>query len=69
MFHYYFIGLTSLGSAVAELKNGSGVFGVIRFFQKQNDVCIIDGTIDGLVPGDHGLHIHQFGDLSDGCNR
>lgn len=54
---------------MAELKNGSGVFGVIRFFQKQNDVCIIDGTIDGLVPGEHGLHIHEFGDLSDGCNR
>lgn len=25
------------------------------------------GTITGLKPGDHGFHIHQFGDYSGGC--
>ncbi len=25
------------------------------------------GTITGLSEGKHGLHIHQYGDLSDGC--
>jgi len=28
---------------------------------------IIRGKISGLKPGKHGFHIHQFGDLSDGC--
>ncbi|XP_074094479.1 superoxide dismutase [Cu-Zn]-like isoform X2 [Cotesia typhae] len=27
----------------------------------------ISGTITGLTPGDHGIHVHQKGDLSDGC--
>lgn len=25
----------------------------------------IDGTIEGLTPGSHGIHIHTFGDFSD----
>ncbi|XP_035219617.1 copper chaperone for superoxide dismutase-like [Stegodyphus dumicola] len=52
-------------SAVAELK-GESILGVIRFHQDENNLCIIDGTIDGLKPGEHGLHIHEFGDLSQG---
>jgi len=27
----------------------------------------ITGTISGLTPGDHGFHIHEYGDLTDGC--
>ncbi|KAF6102569.1 copper chaperone for superoxide dismutase [Phyllostomus discolor] len=30
--------------------------------------CIIEGSIDGLEPGPHGLHVHQFGDLTRDCN-
>lgn len=30
---------------------------------------MIDGTIDGLSPGLHGLNIHELGDLSLGCAR
>uniref|UniRef100_A0A8B9YP46 Superoxide dismutase copper chaperone n=1 Tax=Bos mutus grunniens TaxID=30521 RepID=A0A8B9YP46_BOSMU len=30
--------------------------------------CLIEGTIDGLQPGLHGLHVHQFGDLTRNCN-
>ncbi|XP_042905545.1 copper chaperone for superoxide dismutase isoform X2 [Parasteatoda tepidariorum] len=57
-------GSSSLGSAVAELKN-KPIFGVIRFHQTLEDLCVIDGTIDGLPPGEHGLHVHEYGDLSD----
>ncbi|CAK8692609.1 copper chaperone for superoxide dismutase-like isoform X2 [Clavelina lepadiformis] len=28
---------------------------------------ISEGTIDGLTPGKHGLNVHEYGDLSDGC--
>ncbi|GFY38546.1 copper chaperone for superoxide dismutase [Trichonephila inaurata madagascariensis] len=58
---------TKVESAVAELKGENGLFGVIRFHQTDKDVCIIDGTLDGLPTGEHGLHIHEFGDLSQGC--
>lgn len=45
------------------------VQGVVRFIQADEETCIIDGTIDGLSPGLHGLHIHEFGDISEGCNK
>lgn len=41
--------------------------GVVRFVQS-GDSCVIDGTVDGLSPGMHGLHIHECGDLSQGCH-
>lgn len=42
--------------------------GVIRFVEI-SEGCIIDGTIDGLTPGKHGMHIHECGDISNGCDR
>merc|ERR1719168_218845 len=29
--------------------------------------CVIEGTVDGLSPGHHGLAIHETGDTSQGC--
>ena len=43
--------------------------GVIHFVQLDADTCVIDGTLDGLSPGgEHGIAIHESGDLSVGCN-
>ena len=36
--------------------------------QTDSETCVIDGTIDGLVPNSkHGLAIHECGDISEGC--
>ena len=44
------------------------VQGVTRFVQLDDDTCVVEGTIDGLTPGMHGLHVHECGDLSSGCD-
>ena len=35
--------------------------------QSSNSPTLIKGTISGLEPGEHGFHIHEYGDLSQGC--
>ncbi|XP_076829069.1 copper chaperone for superoxide dismutase [Brachyhypopomus gauderio] len=56
-----------LGTAVAMLSGTGRVQGVVRFLQLSQDCCLIDGTIDGLEPGLHGLHVHKLGDLTQDC--
>ncbi|KAL0133544.1 hypothetical protein PUN28_000935 [Cardiocondyla obscurior] len=59
-------------SAVALIGGNSGynfgnqIFGIIRLAETPEG-CIIEGTIDNLPPGEHGLHIHEYGDISRGC--
>lgn len=43
------------------------ILGIVRFVQLTDDELHIEGTLTGLSPGLHGLHIHEFGDLSSGC--
>ncbi len=40
--------------------------GVVRFEQTSKGVRVY-GTVNGLSPGLHGFHIHESGDLSEGC--
>ncbi|XP_044040953.1 copper chaperone for superoxide dismutase-like [Siniperca chuatsi] len=56
-----------LGSAVAMLAGVGKIQGVVRFLQLSEERCLIDGTIDGLEPGPHGLHVHTLGDLTLNC--
>lgn len=54
-------------AAVCILEAGDkNVQGVVRFVQPSPDICIIDGTIDGLKPGNHNIAIHECGDISKG---
>ena len=53
--------------AVAVLEHGDAK-GIINFVQKPGKATIISGTISGLTEGLHGFHIHEFGDISDGCD-
>jgi Cu-Zn family superoxide dismutase len=41
----------------------SKVAGVITF-TKKGDAVEISGEVTGLTPGQHGFHVHEFGDLS-----
>ncbi|XP_017772668.1 PREDICTED: superoxide dismutase [Cu-Zn]-like [Nicrophorus vespilloides] len=36
-------------------------------FKKSGKGIEIEGQIEGLIQGKHGFHIHQLGDLSNGC--
>ncbi|XP_077598270.1 copper chaperone for superoxide dismutase [Stigmatopora nigra] len=61
-------GEQDLGAAVAMLSGKERrVQGVVRFMQLSPERCLIDGTVDGLEPGAHGLHVHALGDLTDDC--
>jgi len=43
------------------------VYGVIEF-EQHGDTVIITGKIEGLGENSqHGFHIHEFGDVSNGC--
>ncbi|XP_038147249.1 copper chaperone for superoxide dismutase-like [Cyprinodon tularosa] len=56
-----------LGAAVAMVSGAGSIQGVVHFLQLSEDHCLIDGTIDGLEPGPHGLHVHTLGDLTQDC--
>ena len=38
---------------------------LVRLTQLDNDNCVVEGTVDGLSPGQHGLAIHETGDTSE----
>lgn len=64
----------NLGAAVAMLGGTTGyshvgINGVVRFVQINENECLVDGTIDGLTPGNHGFHVYECGDLSNGCEN
>lgn len=54
-------------TAIAVLaQNIHGVEGIVKFKEERNGVRI-KYNISGLSDGKHGFHIHQYGDLTDGC--
>lgn len=67
IFCFHFV--PDLGSAVAMMSGVGSIQGVVRFLQLSEGRCLIDGTIDGLEPGPHGLHVHALGDLTLDCYR
>lgn len=53
--------------AQCELQHSDTVKGTILLMQGPGTATLIKGTITGLTPGKHGFHIHEFGDMSEGC--
>lgn len=46
---------------------GEGVSGVLTLSQASEDsATVFEGSIAGLSPGLHGIHVHVFGDFSRG---
>ncbi|KAL8617883.1 Superoxide dismutase [Cu-Zn] [Nucella lapillus] len=46
--------------------NNSGVTGTLTFTQVDNQTTVT-GEVKGLEKGEHGFHIHEFGDGTNGC--
>jgi len=55
-------------AVVSELIHTDKVKGQILFMQRPGEPTLIKGRVTGLEPGKHGFHIHEFGDLSNGCD-
>lgn len=57
---------TEITKAVAVLQplNGSSVHGVV-YFNYLNGTTEVIADVKGLPPGDHGFHIHTYGDLRE----
>uniref|UniRef100_A0A410JA94 Superoxide dismutase [Cu-Zn] n=1 Tax=Philasterides dicentrarchi TaxID=282688 RepID=A0A410JA94_9CILI len=46
---------------------GSGVNGLVKLRQEEGQQVELKAEIKGLSAGLHGFHIHQFGNLTEGC--
>ncbi|MBN3280659.1 SODC dismutase, partial [Polyodon spathula] len=53
--------------AVCVLKGSGDVCGTVHFVQEENGPVKLTGQITGLTPGEHGFHVHAFGDNTNGC--
>lgn len=49
--------------AIISPASSSDVHGIVRFENSDKGVHIV-ADLSGLVPGSHGFHIHQWGDIS-----
>ncbi|BES98298.1 Superoxide dismutase [Cu-Zn] [Nesidiocoris tenuis] len=57
------------GLRAIALIEGEKVKGKIIFEQfRANQPLKISGEVTGLTHGEHGMHIHEFGDLTSGCS-
>ncbi|KAJ1558074.1 Superoxide dismutase [Cu-Zn] [Nowakowskiella sp. JEL0078] len=54
--------------AVSVLRGDSNVTGTVTFVQEsENSATEISFNLSGLTPGQHGFHVHEFGDNTNGC--
>ena len=53
--------------AQCELEHSDKIKGTILLMQAPGTPTLIKGVITGLAPGEHGFHIHEFGDMTRGC--
>lgn len=41
--------------------------GIVHFEQESGASCKITYEVNGLTPGQHGFHVHELADFSNGC--
>mmetsp|Transcript_8023 Transcript_8023/g.1102 ORF Transcript_8023/g.1102 Transcript_8023/m.1102 type:complete len:83 (+) Transcript_8023:66-314(+) len=58
---------TTYAICILNQDGNSGVNGIVKIIQEGNNDVRIKAEITGLTAGPHGFHIHQFGNLTEGC--
>ena len=69
-FHIIFFLKISDGAplkGICILQQSNKVKGTLRLIEYPGHDLKISGKIEGISAGFHGFHIHQYGDLSNGC--
>ncbi|NWH37376.1 SODC dismutase, partial [Chloropsis hardwickii] len=57
----------AVARAVCVMRGEGAVQGVIHFEQQGSGPVKVTGKIIGLADGEHGFHVHEFGDNTNGC--
>lgn len=65
---YFLLQNTKPLKAVATINGPNSVYGNVTFAQIGcNEAVLVEVYIFGLSDGEHGFHIHEKGDLTNGC--
>ena len=57
----------AMSKAVVVLKGTAGVEGTLTLTSNADGSTSVKGAFTGLEAGLHGLHVHEFGDTTNGC--
>ena len=61
------IATQAMSKAVVVLKGTAGVEGTLTLTSNADGSTSVKGAFTGLEAGLHGLHVHEFGDTTNGC--